>query len=83
MSVREGEESVKQNDNLTFLTLVATFVLPFNAVAAVLAIQTRYGPENEDFWVFWLVSICAWGCIWVVFWFVRWVKRPSRERVEV
>lgn len=41
MSVREGEQSVKQNESLNIPDLGGYFVLPFNAVPAVLAIQAR------------------------------------------
>ncbi|KAK4097856.1 hypothetical protein N658DRAFT_561457 [Parathielavia hyrcaniae] len=63
MSVREAGLSVRQNETLTFLALVATFALPFNAVAAVLAVQTRFGPEGELFWVFWVASLCTWALV--------------------
>jgi Mg2+ and Co2+ transporter CorA len=80
MSVREGEQSVKQNHMLMFLTLVATFALPFNAVAAILGIQTKYGPENEGFWVFWAGSSAAWVCIAAVYMVMSLVKRFKRQR---
>lgn len=44
VSIRQGKQSVRQNDVLIFL--------PFAAVAAVLAIQTKYGPEHHESWVF-------------------------------
>jgi Mg2+ and Co2+ transporter CorA len=67
MSVREGETAINQNERLGFLTVVATVVLPFNAVAAVLAIQTEYGPGQMKFWFFWVAAVAACLFIWLVF----------------
>ncbi|CVL13883.1 hypothetical protein FPRO06_09962 [Fusarium proliferatum] len=61
IQIRKGEQSAKQNDRLSFLTVIATIVLPFNALAAILGMQTSWGPGNPDFGRFWLISgaICA------------------------
>lgn len=67
MSVREGKTSIDQNETLGFLTVVATVVLPFNAVAAILAIQTEYGPGQMKFWIFWVAAVAACLFIWLVF----------------
>lgn len=74
MSVREGETSIKQNQTLGVLTFVATVVLPFNLVAAILGMQTEYGfsrpqsggsePNQKKTWVFWVASIGTFFCIW-------------------
>ncbi|KAK4121521.1 hypothetical protein N657DRAFT_108553 [Parathielavia appendiculata] len=80
MSVREAGLSVKQNETLTFLALVATSALPFNAVAAVLAIQTRFGPEGESFWVFWAASLCTWGLVGSIYLLYPQVRRREVTR---
>ncbi|KAF5585619.1 translation initiation factor eIF-2B subunit delta [Fusarium subglutinans] len=36
IQIRKGEQSAKQNDRLSFLTVIATVVLPSNALAAIL-----------------------------------------------
>lgn len=48
MSAREGEMSIKQNETLSFLTFVATVVLPFSLVATILSMQTEYGLVNHS-----------------------------------
>jgi Mg2+ and Co2+ transporter CorA len=56
ISIRDSRASIAQNRNLGFLTALATVLLPFNAVAATLAIPSPYGPGGEGFWVFWAAS---------------------------
>ena len=56
ISIRDGKASIVQNRRLGFLTALATVLLPFNAVAATLAIPSPYGPGKEGFWVFWAAS---------------------------
>ena len=56
ISIRDGKASIAQNRSLGFLTALATVLLPFNAVAAILAIPSPYGPGREGFWVFWAAS---------------------------
>jgi Mg2+ and Co2+ transporter CorA len=80
MSVAEGKLSVKQNQTLTFLTFTATFALPFNAVAAVLGIQTRFGPESGSFWVFWAASLSVWGLIWLIYFLYRQIGQRKVPR---
>jgi Mg2+ and Co2+ transporter CorA len=57
ISIRDGKAAMAQNRNLGFLTTLATVLLPFNAIAAILAVPRPYGPGGEGFWVFWVASI--------------------------
>jgi hypothetical protein len=61
ISIRDGKASIAQNRSLGYLTSLATILLPFNAVAAILAIPVPYGPKGDDFWVFWVAAgvLCA------------------------
>jgi hypothetical protein len=61
ITIRDGKASIAQNRSLGYLTSLATILLPFNAVAAILAIPVPYGPKGEDFWVFWVAAgvVCA------------------------
>lgn len=65
MQVRAGEQSIKQNDRLSFLTLIATVALPFNALAAILGMQTSWGPGNPHFGKFWLISSAVCAFMWI------------------
>lgn len=67
MSVRAAEMSLLQNETLRFLTIVATVALPFNLVAAILAMQTEYGPGQGKFWIFWTTSLATFLCVWAGF----------------
>ena len=79
MSVREGKTSIEQNKRLGFLTVVATVILPFNTVAAILAIQTEYGPGQINFWVFWVAAAAACSFIWLLFVLYRLALHVSRQ----
>jgi Mg2+ and Co2+ transporter CorA len=75
ISIRDGKASIAQNRSLGLLTVLATVLLPFNAVAAILAIPSPYGPGGDGFWVFWaasgvvvLVSFLVYGVVPCVSW---------------
>jgi Mg2+ and Co2+ transporter CorA len=53
---RDDKASIAENRSLGFLTVLATVLNLFNAVAAILAIPSPYGPRGKAFWVFWTAS---------------------------
>jgi Mg2+ and Co2+ transporter CorA len=57
ISIRDGKATISQNRTLGYLTILATFLLPFNAIAAILAIPKPYGPNGDQFWIFWISSV--------------------------
>ncbi|KAF5549526.1 translation initiation factor eIF-2B subunit delta [Fusarium mexicanum] len=65
IQIRKGEQSVKHNDRLSFLTVIATIVLHFNALAANLGMETSWDPGNPDFGKFWLISGATCASIWI------------------
>lgn len=80
ISVRESQESVDQNGSLKFLTIIATSVLPINAVAAIMALDGDYGPRGGKFWVFFVVSVSLTIFIWVIYGLFRLLKKqPLRK----
>lgn len=79
ISVRAGEMGLVQNETLRFLTLVATVALPFNLVAAILAMQTEYGPGQRKFRIFWATSVATFVGIWVCFWLYKISIRIGKE----
>jgi Mg2+ and Co2+ transporter CorA len=52
MSVIEGKHATSISQQLTFLTVLATILLPFSIFASVFGMQTEYGPGESKFWVF-------------------------------
>ncbi|KAF2180444.1 hypothetical protein K469DRAFT_753417 [Zopfia rhizophila CBS 207.26] len=56
MSVRAGKAQAAQSQRVGVLTVVATLVLPFNAIAAILAIEGDFGPLGNRFWVLWAAA---------------------------
>lgn len=79
ISVRESRQSVEQNDSLKILAVVATIALPFNAVAAVMAIDGEYGPGGKRFWVYFTISIPLCTLIWMIYAGVRVVKKERHR----
>jgi Mg2+ and Co2+ transporter CorA len=53
----EAKTSRSQNRMLMVLTFVATFFLPFNAIAAILNISGDFAPGGSGFGIFWASAI--------------------------
>ena len=56
MSIIETRSDVQGRRTVGYLTVIATLTLPFNVVAAVMGMQTDYGPDGEKFALFWQIS---------------------------
>lgn len=57
VSISEAEQKLADGQGIKRLTRVASVFLPFNAVAAIMAIPKDYlGPGGTGFWIYWLVS---------------------------
>lgn len=56
ISELEAKQSVAQNRRLAFLTLLATLLLPFNTIAAILDMDTEYGVGKPKFGTFFRIS---------------------------
>lgn len=67
MSVQSSFASLHLNERLGFLTGLATFMLPLNIIAAIMAIQGDYGPGGGQFWIFWVSGIAACVAFFVLF----------------
>ncbi|MCJ1245573.1 hypothetical protein MMC30_002777 [Trapelia coarctata] len=77
MSVRGGKTSITQNKTLGFLTALATLALPFNTIAAIVAIQTDYGPTGNNFGMFWAWAGGAWVALLILFFIFRFITSRS------
>ncbi|KAF2471666.1 uncharacterized protein BDR25DRAFT_313592 [Lindgomyces ingoldianus] len=78
MSVLEGQKSVAQNKRLTFLTILAAIFVPFNGVAAILGMQTTFGPGGKHFWGFWAISVGIVTCSVLVYGAIHNKFRPKK-----
>ncbi|KAF2007283.1 hypothetical protein P154DRAFT_569168 [Amniculicola lignicola CBS 123094] len=67
MAVIEGKRARTLNQRLAFLTVLATIALPFNVLAAILGIQTVYGPGQKEFWVFGAVAGAITGVVLICY----------------
>lgn len=77
MSLQGGKTSITQNETVNFLTALATFILLFNTIAAIVAIQTEYGPTGDRFGIFWAWACGAWVVLLVLFLFFRFTTSRS------
>ena len=53
---RDREEEKRSLDRISYL---GGILLPVTVVSGVLAIEGDYGPEGNNFWVFWVASLVA------------------------
>lgn len=71
MGIHQGQLAEKRNESLYILTAVASLLLPFSTVAAIMSIpgDQNLGPNKKHFWKFWVSAMCPLlGS--VLFWFV-------------
>ncbi|KAH6708817.1 hypothetical protein BKA61DRAFT_659619 [Leptodontidium sp. MPI-SDFR-AT-0119] len=71
MSVREGESSIVQNQTLGFLTILATVALPFNTIATIVGLQTKYAPGEAKWGTYMIASSTAVGIIGTIYFLFR------------
>ncbi|KAH8891710.1 hypothetical protein GQ53DRAFT_823710 [Thozetella sp. PMI_491] len=78
ISVRQGTLSLGHNKLLGFLTILATWGLPFNLLAAVLGMQTEFGYGQSKWNEFIIIACSLAAAISVLFmlyvWFIKGVR---------
>lgn len=57
VNISRGRQGLEDTRSISFLTRMVTIFVPISTVAAVLGIQTQYGPGAHYFWVLWVVTL--------------------------
>lgn len=69
--------------SLDRIAYLGGMLLPVSVVAGILAIEGRYGPEGDQFWVFWATSVAASVAALLIIYLDRlrlaevWVEMPA------
>lgn len=67
VAIAEGKVGLEKNKGIGRLTLIAVLFIPFSTVATVLAMQGRFAPGADRFFVLFAVAIPIVFIIWAFF----------------
>ncbi len=66
-TLSESKEARMRNKAVALLTALGAVFLPFSTIATIMDINGDYGPGQDRFWVFWVVSICVTAAVAVLY----------------